>query len=140
MDSITWKIYCKSSSDKIFRLLTTPEGRESFWSESAPLIDNQIHFGFPNDEKIISDILSEVRNTEFIITYFGTVVKFELREPNEGGTIVTLINSDVPEHEYIDMKAGWVSVLLNLKSVADFGVDLRNHDPEKTWTQHFADN
>ena len=37
-------------------------------------------------------------------------------------------------------RAGWVSVLLTLKAAADFGVDLRNHDPTRTWDQDFADN
>jgi hypothetical protein len=36
--------------------------------------------------------------------------------------------------------AGWVSVLLALKAAVDFGVDLRNHDPERTWSTGFVDN
>jgi hypothetical protein len=31
-------------------------------------------------------------------------------------------------------------VLLALKSAADFGVDLRNHDPARTWDQGYAEN
>jgi hypothetical protein len=27
-----------------------------------------------------------------------------------------------------------------LKAAADFGVDLRSHDPDRTWDQAFADN
>jgi hypothetical protein len=33
-----------------------------------------------------------------------------------------------------------VSVLLALKAAADFGVDLRNHDPARTWWQGYCDN
>lgn len=38
------------------------------------------------------------------------------------------------------MIAGWVSVLLALKAAVDFSVDLRNHDPGRTWDQGYADN
>jgi hypothetical protein len=33
-----------------------------------------------------------------------------------------------------------VSVLLALKAAVDFRVVVRNHDPELSWTQGFADN
>jgi hypothetical protein len=36
--------------------------------------------------------------------------------------------------------AGWVSVLLALKAAADFRVDLRSHDPQRTWSQGYADD
>jgi len=36
--------------------------------------------------------------------------------------------------------AGRVSVLLALKAAVDHGVDLRNHDRERTWVQGYADN
>ena len=36
--------------------------------------------------------------------------------------------------------AGWVSVLLTLKAAIDFDVDIRNHDPKRTWDQGYADN
>ncbi len=43
-------------------------------------------------------------------------------------------------HIFSEVKAGWVSLLMNLKAVADFKCDLRNHDLEKTWDQGYADN
>jgi hypothetical protein len=33
-----------------------------------------------------------------------------------------------------------MSVLLALKAVADFSVDICNHDPTRTWIQRYADN
>jgi hypothetical protein len=33
-----------------------------------------------------------------------------------------------------------VSGLLALKAAVDFGVDLRNHEPELSWAQGFAGN
>ncbi len=137
---LEWKINCRSSASKLYSLLTTKEGRESFWATSAPEVGSEIHFSFPNGEKTISEILTKVENKEFIITYFGSVVKFELQEQDDGYTILTLTSTDIPEYEYTEVKAGWVSVLMNLKAASDFKTDLRNNDPTKTWTQNFADN
>ena len=38
------------------------------------------------------------------------------------------------------MTAGWVSVLMAMKAALDYGVDLRNHDIERTWMKGYADN
>jgi hypothetical protein len=45
----------------------------------------------------------------------------------------------VPFGERDDNLAGWVTVLLTLKAAADFGVDLRSHDPARTWGQGYVD-
>ena len=46
----------------------------------------------------------------------------------------------VPEADRVDVTAGWVSVLLALKAAVDFGVDLRNHDPQRSWEHGYAEN
>ena len=40
----------------------------------------------------------------------------------------------------VDVAAGWVSVLLNLKAAINFGGDLRNHTRARTWIDGFIDN
>ncbi|MGH9769506.1 MAG: hypothetical protein ACREAB_18940 [Blastocatellia bacterium] len=40
----------------------------------------------------------------------------------------------------IEVIAGWVSVLMALKAAVDFGIDLRNHDPQRTWDEGFVEN
>jgi hypothetical protein len=52
---------------------------------------------------------------------------------------VTLVH-DVPDEWHAEVNAGWVSVLLALKAAADHGVDLRNHDAARTWSQGYCDN
>ena len=51
-----------------------------------------------------------------------------------------LTEAGVPQAERVEVMAGWVSVLLALKAAVDFGVDLRNHDPQRTWEQGYAEN
>ena len=41
------------------------------------------------------------------------------------------INENINENEFNEVYAGWVSVLMNLKAVADFQCDLRNHNLKK---------
>jgi hypothetical protein len=43
------------------------------------------------------------------------------------------------EFEY-EIRSGWISVLLLLKAAVDFGVDMRNHDPKRTWDHTYCDN
>jgi hypothetical protein len=35
--------------------------------------------------------------------------------------------------------AGWVWLLLRLKASVDFGVDLRNHDEDRTWWHGYSE-
>ena len=41
--------------------------------------------------------------------------------------------------EWHDVHAGWLNVLFPLKAMLAFGVDLRNHDPSRSWDQGYAD-
>ena len=63
-----------------------------------------------------------------------------LEDDGAGGTDLTLTDEGVPEADHAEVLAGWVSVLMALKAAVDFGVDLRNHDPARSWDQGYADN
>jgi hypothetical protein len=62
------------------------------------------------------------------------------RDDGAGGTDLTLVDVGVPAADRAEVVAGWVSVLLALKATVDFGVDLRNHDPQRTWDTGYAEN
>jgi hypothetical protein len=64
--------------------------------------------------------------------YGGSVATFELAGDGAGGTDLRLTDAGVPDEDRTEVIAGWVSVLLALKAAIDIGVDLRNHDPERT--------
>ncbi len=140
MKTISWKIHLNSDPAHVFRLLTRPEGIVKFWSESAIQDNNIIHFAFPNGETYDGEIIKIVPYNEFHLKYFNSLVKLYLVASDQGGTDLTLINENVPEKDYTEVNAGWVSVLMNLKAVADFQIDLRNHNPQRTWDQGYADN
>ncbi len=139
-NQIHWKLHFSSSVDKVYKALTTDEGRSAFWAESAPEIDEHVHFNILNYPTYESKILDRRENEYFKIEYFGTEVKFTLRESKKGGTILNMFAyvTDIELKE--EMTAGWISVLMAMKAFVDFGVDLRNHSEIHSWSQGFVDN
>jgi uncharacterized protein YndB with AHSA1/START domain len=140
MKTIEWKLHLASSTDKVFEFLTTAGGIEKFWAEEARIIKGVIHFSFPNGQAYEGKILQLAPNKEFWLEYFDSVVEFRLQSTEDGGTDLFLKNSRVPKREYLEVYAGWVSVLLNLKAAVDFQCDLRNHDATRTWDQGYVGN
>ena len=68
----------------------------------------------------------------------GSRVEFTLQS-TAAGTDVTLLATEIPPEEWLDVYAGWLNVLLPFKAWVDFGIDLRSHDPSRTWRERFAD-
>jgi hypothetical protein len=86
-------------------------------------------------------ILERTSPKRFSVIYFGgSTTSFDLLSVEDGGTDLVLTDAGVPEADRSEVIAGWVSVLLALKAAVDFGVDLRNHDPARTWDEGFAEN
>lgn len=126
-------------------MLDSPEGRASFWAESAaeqagPNGDRLIHFRFVSGEELQSLVVEHTHPSRFQLSYFGgSSVTFELDADGAGGTDLTLTEVGAPPNEHEQNRAGWVSVLLALKAAVDFGFDLRNHDSERTWYRGYVD-
>jgi hypothetical protein len=75
----------------------------------------------------------------YVVRYFGRLVTFELAPDNAGtGTDLTLTAGDTSEPDPMT-SAGWVSLLLRLNASVDYGVDLRNHDEDRTWWHGYAE-
>jgi uncharacterized protein YndB with AHSA1/START domain len=138
--SICWRVHLASSPALVFALLAEPAGRARFWAESAEAERGTIHFRFADGTALASRVLEHAPPHRFALTYFGgSTVVFELSEAEGGGTDLMLTESSVADDEVLENLAGWVSVLLGLKAAADFGVDLRNGDPERTWAAGYVD-
>lgn len=93
---------------------------------------------FPNGESTRAEVLVREPPHTLTLVYFGAATRFSLSTTGEG--CVVELATEVNAHEFDDINAGWVSVLLNLKAVGEFGVDLRNHDAAYSWDQGFVDN
>lgn len=138
---IRWKLHFRSAPSEIYRALATPEGRNRYWAESTEERDGVIHFIVPGGLECDGRIIAAVPDKRFATEYFGWTVTFDLTpDASSGGTDLEMTCRNIPAADRMEVLAGWVSVLMAMKAAVDFNVDLRNHDPHRTWWQGYADN
>ena len=138
--SLRWRVHLSAFPGTVYELLATAEGRRRFWADAAPEVDDSIHFRFPDGTRLVAPIVERVPEEVFEIRYFGgRRVRFELERHERSGTDLTLIEEGIPAEEWDLQLPGWVAVLLALKAVSDFRVDLRNHDPTRMWEDGWVD-
>jgi uncharacterized protein YndB with AHSA1/START domain len=137
---IRWRMHFASPPEEVFDALATDGGRASYWAESAPELEGRITFHILNYEPFCGRLLRRERPRVFALEYFGTLVEFRLETDGRTGTDLSLFASQVDESVRMEMMAGWVSVLMAMKGAVDHGVDLRNHDPSRSWGDGYADN
>ena len=139
--TIVWRLHLSSPPQQVFELLSTDEGRAKFWAEAAVEHNGVIEFSFANGQSWQGRILAREAPSHFSMEYIGgTEAKFWLEDDGGGGTELTLRDEGIPEADRSEVAAGWVSVLMALKAAADYSVDLRNHDPGRTWDEGYAEN
>lgn len=139
--AVHWQLHLASPVSKVYAALATDAGRASFWAESAEEREGVIHFVFPNGATWAGRILEATPPQRFAVEYYGgSVARFVLAEDGAGGTELILTDTGVPPEDRAEVTAGWVSVLLALKAAVDFGVDLRNHDPKRSWDTGYVEN
>ena len=133
---IEHRLHLRAAPEDVWRLLATDAGRARFWAEESAEREGLVRLTFPNGlvEEMI--VLEAEPPRRLALSYFGERTELILEPDGSGGTDLHLrAEADDP-----DTNAGWVSVLMALKAAADFGADLRNHDPARTWDQGFVDN
>ncbi len=122
-------------------MLSTDDGRASFWAESAIEKHGTIDFIFPNGQRWKGNIIEQLRPRRYTLEYIGgTITSFDLEDDGSGGSLLTLRDAGVRAEDWEEVMAGWVSVLMALKAAVDFGVDLRNHDARYNWEEGFVEN
>lgn len=137
--TIRWRLHLRSPPEVVYALLATDEGRAAFWAESAEEVDGVVHFRFVNGMAYRARILEADPPRRFAVDYFRSTAAFDLAPDGAGGTDLTLTNTGFPPEDRAELLAGWLNVLLPLKAAADFGVDLRSHDPARTWEGGYVD-
>jgi uncharacterized protein YndB with AHSA1/START domain len=138
---VRMRVHLHSTPDVVYRFLATDAGRESFWAEEAREADSRIRWLFASGERVETKVLAKEPSTRFECEYRdGTVVEFELEDDGRGGTDLTLTQREIPEGAIAASAIGWSSVLMNLKAVVDFAIDLRNHSADLSDDRGFVDN
>ncbi|MDP9370097.1 MAG: SRPBCC domain-containing protein [Chloroflexota bacterium] len=139
--ALRWRVHLISPPGQVHAVLMTDLGRAHFWAESVWEEDGLITWVFPGGQTWRGEVLENVPPRRFAVRYVGgSVATFDLADDGSGGTDLTLTDAGVPAEHRAEVAAGWVSVLLGLKAAVDFGIDLRNHDPARTWAQGYVDN
>ena len=138
-DPIRWRMHLAVPPERVFTALDSDDGRAAFWAEAAIERNDVVHFRFINGQRCEAKIVSRRAPHEWTIEYFGALAQFVLAADGAGGTDLTLTQAGVPGHEWHEVHAGWLNVLFPLKAWLVHGVDLRNHDPSRTWDHGYAD-
>lgn len=136
---IRWRMHLPVPPGQVFTALDSDEGRAAFWAESAVEVEGVIQFRFVGGVEAASRILERRPPHLFVIDYMGGPARFELSEDESGGTDLLLTHEGVSLEEWNEVHAGWLNVLFPLKAWVTHGVDLRNHDPERSWDRGYAD-
>lgn len=136
---IRWRIHIQRPPADVFASLDSSSARARFWAESATEHEGIIHFAFINGTRHDARLLRREPSRLWSIEYFGSPATFELEDDQQDGTDLTLTHEHVAAHEWAEVNAGWLNVLLPMKAWVQYGIDLRNHDPRRTWDQGYAD-
>lgn len=136
---IRWRMHIPVPPARVFAVLDSDEGRAAFWAESAVEADGHIQFQFANGYSCRCKVLERDPPHLLSIDYFGGSARFRLAADGQGGTDLMLVHEGVNEQEWNEVHAGWLNVLFPLKAWISYGVDLRNHDPQRSWDLGYAD-
>jgi uncharacterized protein YndB with AHSA1/START domain len=137
---ISWRIHFASSPERVYRALSTDEMRRRYWAENVMEADGTIRYVFLNGIESTGRVLEARPPQRYAVTYFENRVTFDIASDGCGGSDMLMRCMDVQDAERCELTAGWVSWLLAMKAAVDFDVDLRNHDPDRTWQHGYADN
>lgn len=136
---IHWRMHLPVTPDRVFAVLDSDAGRASFWAETAVESTGHVEFCFINGERFRSRIIERRPPSLLVLDYPGGPVRFELAPDGSGGTDLFLTQEGIAPDEWNDVHAGWLNVLFPLKGFLTHGIDLRNHDSQRTWDAGYAD-
>jgi uncharacterized protein YndB with AHSA1/START domain len=136
---IRWRMHIPVPPEQVYAALSSDEGRAAFWAEEAVEREGHIEFRFVNGYTCRSKVLARQPPRLFALDYFGGPARFELTPDGRGGTDLLLTHEGTSAEEWNETHAGWLNVLFPLKAWLAHGVDLRNHDPSRSWDEGYAD-
>jgi uncharacterized protein YndB with AHSA1/START domain len=136
---VRWRMHLRVPPEIVYAALDSDEGRAAFWAESAVEREGRIEFRFINGDAYTGRVLDRRWPHCWAVEYFGGEARFELAADRQGGTDLLLTHTSIGTEEWNEVHAGWLNVLFPLKAWLVHGVDLRNHDPRRSWDHGYAD-
>lgn len=136
--AIDWRIRFASSPEAVWRAWTTDSGRRLFWAETSSESGDGFDLSFINGEALRVEVIESKASERLVFLYFGgSRVTLDLAPDGGGGCDLRLREEGAADP--VGNHAGWVSVLLACKAAVDFGIDLRSHDPARSWDAGYVD-
>ena len=136
--AIVWRLRLSAAPERVFSAWLTPDDHAGFWAERSERDPDGFRLVFIDGTVALCRVMENVKPSRIRLQYFGSQVDITL-EPLDGGTDLTLTAQNVPADEWQEVFAGWLNVLLPFKAWVDFGVDIRSHDPKRTWRERYVD-
>jgi uncharacterized protein YndB with AHSA1/START domain len=135
---IDWRVHLASSPEAAWHAWTTDSGRERFWATTSRAVEGGFELSFRGGEALRVEVVEEKAAERLVFRYFGgSTVTLDLTPDSKGGCDLRLREEGAPDP--VENHAGWVSVLLAFKAAVDFGIDLRSHDPGRSWGEGYVD-
>ena len=136
--AIDWRVRFAAAPERVWQAWTTDRGRKRFWAERSAAGEGGFDLDFVNGERLRVEVVEAQPPERLVFRYFGgSTVTVDIAPDGAGGCDLRLREVDSPEP--LENRAGWVSVLLACKAAVDFGIDLRSHDPGRSWDAGFVD-
>lgn len=155
MSAFNWKQFTKriaihAAVDAVYKAWTTREGLESWFLRQALFTDAQgkehhrlesiqagdhyhwLWFGYDDNAKEEKEVLTVNGRDRLQFTFSGDCIVTVTVKQEAGETICELTQQMPMEDEdrqrgfYLDCGSGWSFYLVNLKSILEGGIDLRN--------------
>ena len=137
-DRIIWRLRLAAAPGRVFEAWLNPADHVRFWCERSERGPSGFRLHFIDGTAEECSLEDATAPSQIVFRYFASRVEIRI-EHCDGGTDLTLTASEVPADEWHDVHAGWLNVLLPFKAWVDFGIDLRHHDPRRTWRSRYVD-
>ena len=135
---IVWRLHLSSAVERVYSAWADTAQHPRFWCERSEATATGFRLEFIDGTVEACELLESEPNRRLLFRYFGCPVEITLAAA-EGGTDLTLRTTGATGDEWADVHAGWLNVLLPFKAFVDHGIDLRNHDPRRTWREGVVD-
>ncbi len=144
------KIAINASPEKVFRAWTyAPEISKWFTvkTEFEAKKNGRIYFEWLGGDKMNDKVIAITKNRRLVIPFGTKGEKVEITVTKDGkGSICTLTQYDMKTttkdkiNMHMGCKQGWTFFLANLKSYLEHGIDLRSHNPKRSYREHFINS
>ena len=144
------KIAINASPEKVFRAWTDAKELSSWFTvktEFEAKKNGRIHFEWLGGDKMDAKVISITKNRQVIIPFGGKGEKVKVVVKKDGkGAVCELYQYDMKTSEkdktamHMGCKQGWTFFLTNLKSYLEHGIDLRSHNPKRSYREHFINS